>query len=342
MQFRATIPLILCALSASTLCAEVSFVRDLSSLGYMDILLPQTKAPIDTSDPLYDPDLPDRQWITTIDKLHLFDPTGFVYDLKFLPTPTRVNPTSRTAMAGVNTTEPILYVWGARAVLHTIRLNIAEPGDPIVTSFFPVAMGFVHSMAAADRTNLTMLGTGDGHIVGLYSVDVNDGSLVRSITFTPGTAPGEFSLETYYHTYAPNGLVYLLDYGNSRMQAFDPADDFSFVSEFAFESSVLTANMQFAIGPTGKLYLGDGLGGGSYYSATGDFLGTFSLDTPFDPTLDIGVPYLSTDSFGHIYVFDNTGFHQYLDTAVVPEPASFAWLLGAGALFFTYIRRRRT
>lgn len=114
---------------------------------------------------------------------------------------------------------------------------VSLTGTPIVARQSQVALKVMHSVAAPDRTNLTIIGTDVDDTAGLYSIDVNDGSFVRSITFTLGTNPGEFSLETYYHSY----------------------------------------------GPTGHLYLGDGLGGGSYYSADGSFLGTFSLDTPVDP-----------------------------------------------------------
>ena len=324
-------------LAVSPLSAQVGYVRDLSGTENMDLLLPQTGAPIDTSDPLYDPDLPDTQWIFTEFALYPFQPQAGQLSTRFdLPDELKVSRLlSISTRVGVGTSDPVLRVVGRVRTIFTVSLARV----PIVMSSFQVPLAIFHSIAAPDRTNLTVIG-GDTHIAGLYSINSETGDAVQVITFTSGTAPGEFSLETYYHAYAPNGRVYLLDYGNNRMQMLDPANAFSYVSEFALETSVTTANMQFAIGPTGNLYLGDGLGGGSYYSAEGDFLGTFSLDTPVDPALDIGAPYLSADSSGGVYVFDNTGFHQYINVSTVPEPSTY-FLAISGLLMASILRRRR-
>lgn len=48
------------------------------------------------------------------------------------------------------------------------------------------------------------------------------------------------------------------------------------------------------------------------------------------PDQDIGTPYLSADAHGGVYVFDDTGFHQYLDTSAIPEPSTLGLAMGAG------------
>lgn len=52
-------------------------------------------------------------------------------------------------------------------------------------------------------------------------------------------------------------------------------------------------------------------------------------------------PYLSTDASGGVYVFGNTGFHQYLDASVVPEPSTTALIICGGILALAAMRHRR-
>jgi hypothetical protein len=189
---------------------------------------------------------------------------------------------------------------------------------------------------AAQGNHLTMIADERG-----YSVDPGTGAVTEIFEIAGGTALGEFSVDTHFHAYGANGLMYVLDYGNGRMQMLDPEDSFAAVGQFDLQAGVTTANFQFAIGSTGNIYLGDGVGGGSFYTADGTYGGLFTL-----PGAVVGTPppefsssYLSTDQNGGVYVFDSTGFHQYRDASVVPEPSTAGLL--AGAVFLMAMRRRR-
>jgi hypothetical protein len=137
-------------------------------------------------------------------------------------------------------------------------------------------------------------------------------------------------------------MAYLLDYGNDKMDILDPSNGFSLSGSFSLSSSTI-ANEQFAIGLNGNLYLGDGLGGGSTYSANGTFLNTFALPGDFsggDPYT--GASYLSADSSGNVFVYDSgTGFHEFLDTSIVPEPSTWALMLLGTAGLGLLSRRKR-
>lgn len=316
----------------SSLSAQVDYVRDLtfpSGAPAYPVLL-QTKAPIDKSDPLYNPSLPDTQYIATTHGRYTFNPgTGMVSLLIDFPPDIIIDRQSFTMLTGDGTSEPVIsFFYGTRRRLYIYDVATRLPVPPASGVIVPISS--VSSMAAPDRTNLTAV-AGNLADNGLYSINSNTGEAIQLVAFG-GEDPDDFSLDTYFHAYSPNGLVYLLDYGNDRMQMLNPANDFSFAGEFALNPLVTTANMQFAIGVNGNVYLGDGLGGGSYYSANGSFIGEFSLDAPVVPSLDIGANYLSTDANGGVYVFDNTGFHQYLDASVVPEPSTWAFILFFAAL----------
>lgn len=154
-----------------------------------------------------------------------------------------------------------------------------------------------------------------------------------------GSGPGQFD-GAIYHIYSPNGRMYVLDYGNSRVQMFNPDDYFAYVGEFALQAGVTTANMQFAIGPDGTVYLGDGLGGGSAYTADGQYLSSFSLPgDAYEPPPGGGQSYVTADMSGQVYVYDATGFHQY-EVNAAPEPSSFA-LLATGVFLGALVKRRR-
>ncbi len=92
----------------------------------------------------------------------------------------------------------------------------------------------------------------------------------------------------------------------------------------------------------GNVYLGDDGGGGSTYAADGNFLVAFML--PVDPTStgSDGVPYLTTDASGRIYILDGAGNHRYQDLTVIPEPSPCGLTASAGAALLALSRRRRT
>jgi hypothetical protein len=120
----------------------------------------------------------------------------------------------------------------------------------------------------------------------------------------PGTAPRDFSDGALSQSYAPDGLLYVLDYGNGRVQVPDPANGYA-ASPVHLSSGVTTANMQFAIGNNGTLTSAIAREAVQRMASDGTYLGAF-----FIPALTsslAGQPYVSVDGKGDIFVFDTTG-----------------------------------
>ena len=268
-------------LLSSTVRAQIAYLGEIGNLEIHSPFILPTNAPFDLSDPLYDSSTTHRPWVETSTVYYRIDPTnGAASDPRSLPLSVKLTTDSFVSYAGLNTSNPTLFVVGFRKTLWTLSLGGPSPITlgPSEGVFVPVAE--VSSLAAADRTHLTMIGDGS-----FQSINITTGVLTPIFSLDGGTGPGQFSnevsagvgRETRYHTYGPNGLLYVLDYGNGRMQMLDPENDYAFVSEFALNPDVTTDNMQFAISLNGNIYLGDGLGGGTTYDADGNYLGAFAL-----------------------------------------------------------------
>ena len=193
----------------------------------------------------------------------------------------------------------------------------------------------VESMAVSQQGQVTMIADDTG-----YLVDTMAGTGTQIFAENGGSLPGEFS-DAFYQDYGPNGLLYVLDYGNGRVQALDPANNCMTVVKDSFDlaTDVTTANMQFAIGSDGTFYFGDGAGGGTYYASDGTYLGAFS--SPVSTPTPAVQPYLSADSTGDVFVFDSTGDHEFTDSsAAAAEPSSISLML-IGITGAAIYRRRR-
>lgn len=336
------------ALLTPALRAQVVFQRQITADG-SDFsrhapLLGASNAPFDLSDPLYNSSTTDWPWVVSSQVYYRINPTdAAVSPPASLPLSVRLTTDTFVSFAGRNTSNPILFVLGYRKTLWIVSLAGTLPTVPGPDGGVPVPVGTVGSMAAADRTHLTMIADG-----WFYTVNITTGGVTPIFSLDGGTGPGQFSNDesagadrgTHFHAYGPNGLLYVLDYGNDRMQILDPGNAFAYVSEFSLESSVTTVNVGFAIGVNGNIYLADGQGGGSTYSADGDFLGAFTSSiTPTPTSQSAGRAYIETDSAGNVYVFEGYSQFQYLDLSVVPEPSTSA-LAGLAALTLAAWRRR--
>ncbi len=123
--------------------------------------------------------------------------------------------------------------------------------------------------------------------------------------------------------FAPNGLLYVWDYGNQRVQIFDLSDTgHEHQGSFPFNPSPDTGGWGFAISAQGRLYVGDGQGGGSVYDLSGNFIEAFTpppADQGVDPAILPGdASYIGYDYTGNIYVMDDTGYYNYFDAASTP------------------------
>lgn len=310
--------------------AQVNYVRELIGTENLqgDLLL-TTQAPTNFSDPLYasgntGPYLVDIKGFQEVNSQ-----TGVVESTTDFPDNLILNQSSLVALAGLETRRPgvpgaegpMLFLTNAQRFIVTFTFQNRDIANSQRVLGAP---GIFSSLAAESRTSLQLsLIAGALH----FSLDSTTG--VATETTVMSSLDSTLAL---YQSFAPNGLLYVLDYGNERMVSFDPDNAFALVGSFDLNPGVTTANLQFAIGITGSFYLADGLGGGSYYDSTGQYQGLFLLPegTVGDPYS--GASYVSTDAEGYVYVFDSaTGFHQYQDMSVVPEPSSAALLLLAGA-----------
>jgi hypothetical protein len=300
------------AFVGTTSAQSISYVRDLD-FGSINLTLPLTQAPVNRSDPLFD-SWPDRQWLlTSYGHYFMFDAVGIISQQWDVPPEIKIDEFSVQALTGIGTSAPGVAILGKRNTLYQF-----DRKNHWVMASVSVPLYEAYSIAAADRTHLTAIAraTPVSPAVG-HTIDLQTGATTEVFGLSgEGSAPGQFSA-AYYHTYGPNGLLYVLDYGNNRVQSLDPDNAYAPVSQFTFASGVTTANMQFAIGSNGTIYLGDGLGGGTAYTSGGSFLGAFALPVPANPPPNGVTPYVSTDLTGAVFVFDGTGFHQYLDQAAV-------------------------
>jgi hypothetical protein len=242
----------------------------------------------------------------------------------------KLDKNSRAAMTGFGTAVPKMYFFNYAGEVVTFNptthvIESEQFADSVTDSF---------SLAVSSGGHATLIGTDLNGTHGGYSVNTETGATTRLFS-TDGD--GSFSSTTFYQSYGADGLLYVLDYGNNRMQVLDPDNAFAAVREFTLQGTV--ANMQFAMSFGGSIFLGDGAGGGSMYSSTGTLLDTFALPAGSytNPFPALSNSYVDYTPDGHVFVFDTTGAHQY---AVVPEPATWGFLSGIALLSLALMRRR--
>lgn len=219
-----------------------------------------------------------------------------------------------------NEQTPQVYFYNVLSQIVTLNLNTFSASEYFVDNLVED-----YSMAISPTGVLTTLAQGVGYIL-----DPTNGKTA------PAFAQTGFSNDLY-EAYGPNGLLYVLDYGNNRIQVLDPSNNYAVTQTIPLNPGVTTANMQFAIGPDGTIYLGDGEGGGSSYDSAGNFLGTFTLPAgTYQSPSGQSTSQLAADALGDVYVLDSTGEHEYVEAT--PEPS--AWLLALGGVGCLFFRRR--
>ncbi|CAN5580284.1 hypothetical protein BH09VER1_BH09VER1_32290 [soil metagenome] len=316
---------------AAPASAQVDYVREIVEPEGITKLVPTIQAPYETSRADYSaPASPTFYFFTTTHFYSVDSSTGVVAPETPLAADVKLNVASTAVLAGQNTPLPIFFVISQ---LNTLAedsfINEVVESTPRLQ---PTPRTYSSLAARSLDGTLLSLIAGNQH----FTADRTTGELIEQ------PLAGVDMSAAFYHSYGQDGLLYVLDYANNRMASFDPDNAFAAVGGFDLMTGIITANVQFAIGINGSFYLADGLGGGSYYNAAGAYQGTFSLPegtpaVPYNPA-----SYVSTDSAGRVYVIDSvTGFHQYQDASVVPEPGTWGLVVGAGALLLAARRCRR-
>lgn len=322
----------LCGIASSAF-AQVEYVRELS--GTEEIAGGEPLAI--TQGPIYYSDTPSQTIITRYNPyngviFHVDSATGVVSYSKPLPDGVFIASYSQISIVGQGATQPYYYIVGPQGEMLTM--------NPVKHDLVYLPIPYIQFWVI-DFYSIAAPRPESGEISFIYS-DGNRRTSHAMINLETGVGTetsvmSNLGSEALYQSYGQDGLLYILDYSNDRMVSFDPTDDFAQIGTFDLNTNVTTANVQFAIGVNGNFYLGDGLGGGSTYAADGTYLNSFALPEGVVGDPYTGDSYLSTDSAGRVYVYDNaTGFHQYQDTSVVPEPSTYALAIGAllGALAF--------
>ena len=323
---------------ASSAFAQVEYVREL--VGTEGIAGGEPLAI--TQGPIYYSDTPSQTIITRYSPysgviFKVNSATGVVSDPKSLPDGVFIASYSQISIVGQGAAQPYYYIVGPQGEIFTM--------NPLKHTLVYLPLPYIQ-VFAIDFYSIAAPRPESAEISFIYS-DANRGTAHAMINLETGVATttsvmSNLGSEALYQSYGQDGLLYILDYGNDRMVSFDPANALAQIGEFTLQTGITTANAQFAIGVNGNFYLGDGLGGGSTYAADGTYLNSFVLPEGVVGDPYTGASYLSTDSAGRVYVYDSaTGFHQYQDMSVVPEPSTCALAVGAllGALIFS--RRRR-
>ncbi len=316
---------VLVAMLAPPAAAQFAYVRNLDFGNSLPTyIIPVVKSPVVPGQA----GASNLQWLLATAGYGAFDPAdGFV-------SYSTITGLGFGAGSEATITGGVFTVTGSRNSLVTLDPTTLAFSTATVSGIAPPTTA--SSLAASRSGALTAMSNA---AVG-YTISPTRTATVAFGNLGTGNGDGQFD-NALYHIYGQNDLLYVLDYGNSRVQMLDPANGFAYTGQFALESGVTTANMQFAIGPDGTVYLGDGQGGGSAYSQYGTYLGSFSLPGDANqPVFSGGTPYVTTDDSGGVYVFDGTGFHQYENTAT-PEPSSLVLLATAGLIGVVVQTRRK-
>jgi hypothetical protein len=163
-----------------------------------------------------------------------------------------------------------------------------------------------------------------------------------------GTGPGQFTnLTEMAIAPGPSGLLFALDWGAQEVEAFNLSTD-TFAYSFNLPAGLTlnnTTGLGFTVDSLGHILVADGNGGGVELSETGVFLTAF--DPPAGDVLGINTTagdasFIISDPAGDVYVEDGAnGLHEYYDVSAVPEPPTYATLAGLCALTVAFWQRRK-
>lgn len=231
----------------------------------------------------------------------------------YAPTDNAPNPlyTERALMTGSRNT---LYNYN---VLQRVRMGtITLATDPSTARYTPAT-----ALLATGAYSALLTTNG-----GIYSwnnpLDVVGTQIVTPFITAQGSGPGQVSNPSAFNI-GPDGLLYVLDYGNNRIEKFD-RDTGVYRGEFALPAGITVSPSSLAISTEGHIYLGDGAGGGFVFNLNGTLLTTFHPPAA-DPSwvdgglINVGGPagvgsFLTYDGVGNVFTYvEGKGLFMYRD-----------------------------
>jgi hypothetical protein len=224
-------------------------------------------------------------------------------------------PVAQDAVVTVSPLDATQFYFSAQLLTH-VRIYGFQPPNP--ATFVNVPFSGVATGIAIDNTGAEYL-TGPGASgVKKFSSPTSGTALFEFGTSGAGTLSTPTALAI-----GPDGLLYVLDTGNSRVVSFDTDGDY--VSAFSLLPGFSTDTM--AIGTNGWLYTADGNGGGEIYDIyTGNVVGNFS-SVGSNPVSGGSRTALVAEG-NYLYLLDqNTGLHVF---GTAPVPATWTLVLAAG------------
>lgn len=210
---------------------------------------------------------------------------------------------------------------GARNALYDYGLTRQTRENLVTVSTDPATPPYTPGNALlVTGPNSTLLTTNGG----IYALDTTDGNgQVTPFITAQGSGPGQLSNPSALNI-GPDGLLYVLDSGNNRIQKFDRTTG-AYRGEFSLPGGVTVSPTSLAISTEGHLYLGDGVGGGFVFNLTGTLLSTFHPPAADPSWVDGGLiagssvgvgSFLSYDGKGNVFTYvEGQGLFMYRDPA---------------------------
>lgn len=254
------------------------------------------------------------------------------YDARIRPDP---NVPLQRAVISAPRNSLFFYNITSRTRLNTITLR-NEPTEPLLQPMNALVVGF-EGIFTTNNGNIYLLSD--------EKLSVSNGELSPLVT-AQGSGPGELNNPSALNL-GPDGLLYVLDAGNHRIQKFEPTtgiyrggfnlpEGLSVYSPatyvigggdpvFDADGNDIYANTSGYVFPTslaisyeGHIYLGDGAGGGFVLNLEGELLSTFhppnEEDEPSGRKAAVPGSFLTYDGYGTIFTYvDGVGLHMYRD-----------------------------
>jgi len=360
-----TIRLLLLALlffaAARLAPAQVSYLGNVTLPSNHEDILVQATAQIDTTNPGYSSSNSDPIWLVTEHTFYSssnegasFQLTDFTSTLPLGEGTEAVVYNRQNNLDGTSNS-PGFLLSGGRDSFYVFDLSTRAVDPPINNANLEPTQGL--PMAVGENLILSASPT---QVSGApYTATVASAGSVSNTNFPP-IITGLSNVTGLSFAPGPQGLLYVLDWGTQKIDAFSLTTTGGVTSSSLELSFNLPAGLQndtdgklgFTVDGFDHILIADGNGGGIELDSQGNVLATF--DPPAGDVLGINAnapsqsdpgdaSYITYNSAGDIFVENGiNGMHEYLDLSAAPEPSTWALLLFGFSVFgFSGYRKHR-